>query len=100
MCSHKVEEGLRGRAVMMLATLGRDWDRAGAMVEGGNGGRVVFVRAAAGLGGEGGAGVIPSISPSCSEAALEPSSALSPGAGAVDWRARLRVVPMGCAGWP
>ncbi len=70
------------------------------MQEGGKAGRVVFVRAAAGLGNWGGAGVIPSISPTCSGAAVEPSSAHSPAAGAVYWRAHLRIVLVGGAGWP
>jgi hypothetical protein len=43
------------------------------MVEGKNAGRVVIVRAAAGLGG--GAGVIPPIKPTSSGAAVEPSFA-------------------------
>jgi hypothetical protein len=44
--------------------------------------------------------VIPSISPTCSGAARELSSARSPAAGTVDWRAHLRVVLVGGAGWP
>ncbi len=51
-------------------------------------------------GGQGRAGVIPSISPTCSGAAMELFSAHSPAAGAVDWRARLRIVWQGGAGWP
>ncbi len=46
----------------------------------------------------GGAGVLLSISPTCFGAAIEPSSARSPAAGTVDWRARLRVVLVGGAG--
>jgi hypothetical protein len=50
------------------------------------------------LGGWGGAGVIPSISPTCSGAATELSSARCPAAGAVNWRACLRIVLLGGAG--
>jgi hypothetical protein len=70
------------------------------MEAGGKAGRVVMVRATAGLGGWAGAGVIPSTSPTCTEAAMEPSSARSPAAGTVDWRARLPIVQVGGAGWP
>ncbi len=84
----------------MLATLGRVWDGVGAMEEGEKAGRVMLVGAAARLGDWEGAGVIPSISPTCSGAAMEPSSARSPAAGTVDWRARLRVTLVGGAGWP
>jgi hypothetical protein len=56
--------------------------------------------AAAEHGGWDGAGVIPSISPTCSGAAMEPSSACSQAAGAVVWRAGLRIVLVGGAGWP
>ncbi len=55
----------------MLATLGRVWDGVGAMEEGEKAGRVMLVGAAARLGDWGGAGVIPSISPTCSGAAME-----------------------------
>ncbi len=51
-------------------------------------------------GGWGGAGVIPSISLTCSGMAVEPSSARSPVAGAVHWRACLCIFPAGGAGWP
>ncbi len=98
--SHRVDEGLWGRAVIMLATLGRVCGSVGAREEGGNAGRLVGVGAAAEHGGCGGAGVIPSISPTCSGAAMEPSSARSPAAGAVDCRARLRVVLVGEGRWP
>ncbi len=70
------------------------------MEEGEKAGRVTLVGAAAGLGYRGGAGVIPFISHSCSGAAMETSSALSPAAGTLDWRAHLRVVLVGGAGWP
>ncbi len=65
-----------------------------------NAGRLVRVSAAAEHGGWKGAGVIPSISLTCSGATIEPSSARSPAAGAVDWQARLRVALVGGAGWP
>jgi hypothetical protein len=85
---------------MMLATLGWMRDEVEAMQEGGKTGRVVLVRAAAELGNWGGAGVIPSISPTCSRAIVELSSVHSPAAGTVDWRACLRIVLVGGAGWP
>jgi hypothetical protein len=44
--------------------------------------------------------VIPSISPTSSRAAIKPSSARSPAARAVDWRAHLRIVLVWGAGWP
>jgi hypothetical protein len=81
----------------MLATLGRVWDGVGLIEEGGNAGRLVGMGAAGGHGGWGGAGVIPSISPTCSGTAVEPSSARSPAARAVHWRARLRIVRAGGA---
>ncbi len=84
----------------MLATLGRVWDGVGAMEGGEKAGRMTLVGAAAGLGDWKGAKVIPSISPTCSGAAMEPSSARSPTASTVDWRACLRVVVVGGAGWP
>jgi hypothetical protein len=70
------------------------------MEEGGKAGRVMLVRATAGLGDWGRAGMIPSISPTCSGAAMELSSACSLAAGTMDWCARLRVVLVGGAGWP
>ncbi len=70
------------------------------MQEGGKAKRVVLVRAAAGLGNWRGAEVIPSISPTCSGAAMEPSSVHSPAAGTVNWHARLCIVLVGGAGWP
>ncbi len=84
----------------MLATLRRVLDSVGAREEGGDAGRLVGVGAAAEHGGCGGAGVIPSISPTCSGAAMEPFSARSPAAGAVDCRARLGVVLVGGGSWP
>ncbi len=72
----------------------------GAIEEGQKAGRVVLVRVSAGLGNWGGAGVIHSISPTCSGAAIELSSAHSLAAGTVDWRARLCIVLVGGAGWP
>jgi hypothetical protein len=51
-----------------------------------------------GLGG--GAGVILSILPTCSGAAVEPPSVRFPGAGAVTWHACLRVVLVGGADRP
>ncbi len=44
--------------------------------------------------------MLPSILPTCSGDAMEPSSARSPAAGIVEWRVRLRVVLVGGAGWP
>jgi 6-phosphogluconate dehydrogenase len=84
----------------MLATLGRVWAGVGMMKEGGNAGRLVGMGVAGGHGGWGGAGVIPSILPTCSGTAVELSSARSPAAGAVHWRACLRIVHAGGAGWP
>jgi hypothetical protein len=62
------------------------------MQKGGKAGRVVLVKAAAGLGDWGGARVIPSISPSCSETAMKLSSAYSQAAATVVWRACLFIV--------
>ncbi len=59
---------------------------------------MVLVRATAGLGDWGEAGVIPSISLTCAKAAMEPSSACSSVAWTVDWRACLRIVHVGGAG--
>jgi hypothetical protein len=87
-------------AVIMLATLGWVWDGVGILEEGGNAGRLMGMGAAGGHKGWGGAGVIPSISPTCSGTAVEPSSARSLAAGAVHWRARLRRVRAWRAGWP
>ncbi len=85
----------------MLATLGWVCDGVGIMEEeGGNAGRLVGMGAAGGHGGWGGAGAMPSISPTCSGTAVEPSSARSPTAGAVHWCFRLRIVRAGGAGWP
>ncbi len=50
----------------MRAALGLVWDGVGIMEEGGNAGRLVGIGAAGGHEGRGGAGVIPSISPTCS----------------------------------
>jgi hypothetical protein len=100
LCSNRVEEGLRRRAVIMLATLGRVWVGVDERETAGKAGSDEVWGAGAELGGRGGAGEIPSISPACSGAAMEPSSARSPAAGAVDWRARLRIVLVGGAGWP
>ncbi len=44
--------------------------------------------------------MISSISSTCSGMAVKPSSARSPAAGAVHWRARFRIVRAGGAGWP
>ncbi len=84
----------------MLATLGRIWVGVGERETAGKAGSDVVWGAGAELGGWGRAGVIPSISPTCSGTAMEPSSACSPAAGAVDWRARLRIVLVRGAGWP
>jgi hypothetical protein len=84
----------------MLPTLGRVWDGVGIMEEGENAGMLVGMGAAGEHGGWGGAGVIPSISPTCSGTAVEPSSARSLAAGVVHWCARLRIVCAGRAGWP
>ncbi len=51
-------------------------------------------------GGWGGAGVIPSISFTCSGAAMKLSSLRSLAAGAVGGHASLRVIPVEGAGWP
>ncbi len=85
---------------MMQATLGQVWDGVGAIEKGEKAGRVMLVGAAAGLGDWEGAGVIPSPSPTCSGAAIEPSFARSPAVGKVDWCAHLRVVLVRGAGWP
>ncbi len=61
----------------------------GAKEEGGNAGRLVGMGAASGHGGWRGAGVIPSVSPTCSGAAVEPSTARSPAAGVVYCHAHL-----------
>jgi hypothetical protein len=57
------------------------------------------VRAAARL-GDWGAGVIPSISPTCSGVAMESFSAYFPAAGTEDWHSCLRVLLVRGAGWP
>ncbi len=44
--------------------------------------------------------MIPSISPTCSGAAMETYSVRSPAAGPVDWCACLRIVCTGGAAWP
>ncbi len=98
LCSYRVDEGLRGRAVIMLAVLGRVRYGVGIM-ERENAGRLVRMGAAGGHGGWGGAGVIPSIKLTCSKTAVEPPSARSPAAGAVYWRARLRIVYPRGADW-
>jgi hypothetical protein len=95
LCSHRVEEGLRGRAVIMLATLGRVWVGVDEMETAGKAGTDEVWGTGAELGGLGGAGVIPSISPTCSGAAIELSSARSPAAGTVNWRASFRIVLVG-----
>ncbi len=64
------------------------------MEAGGKAGRVMLVRATAGLGGWGGAGVIPSISPTCL-GAMELSAARSPAVGTVECHALLRIVLVG-----
>jgi hypothetical protein len=97
--SHRVDEGLWGRAVNKLATLRRVEDDVGAREER-NAGRLVGAGAAAEHGGYGGAGVTPSISLTCSGAAMEPSFACTPAAGAVNCRACLRVVLVGGERWP
>ncbi len=92
MCSHRVEEGLRGRAVIMLATLGRVWVGVEEREAAGKAGSDEVCETGAELGGWWRASAIPSISPNSSRAAIEPSSVRSPVAGAVDWRPRLRNV--------
>jgi hypothetical protein len=86
--------------VIMLATLGRVWVGIDERVRAGKVGSDEVWGTDAELGGWGGAGVIPSISPTCSGAAMKPSSAHSHAAGAVDWHACLRLVLVGDAGWP
>lgn len=63
--------------------------------EGGKARRLVEVGAGCALGGWGGAGVLPSISPICSWAAMELSSARSPAVRAVDRRAHFCIVLAG-----
>ncbi len=84
----------------MLATLGWVSGCIGARKRGGNAGRLVGVGAAAEQGVRVGAGVVPSILPTRYGAAMEPSSARSPAAGAVDWHACLCIVLVGGVGWP
>ncbi len=84
----------------MLATLGRVEGCEDEREEGGKAGRLEEVWAGDVFEGWRGAGAIPSISLTCSGAATEPSSARSPAAGAVDWRARLRTVLAGGTGCP
>jgi hypothetical protein len=55
--------------------------------------------AAAEHGGWSRARVIPSTSPTCFRAAIEPSSACSPAAGVVTWHAHLRIVLVRGMGW-
>jgi hypothetical protein len=71
---------------MMLATLGQVWVGDESKTAGKAGSDEVW-EAGAELRGWGGAGVIPSISPTCSGAARELSSAQSLAAGAVELRA-------------
>jgi hypothetical protein len=80
---HRGTDGLRGRAVIMLATLGRDWDSADDIEEAEKVGKYLGVGEDVALGGWRGAGVIPSISPTSSRAAIELCSMHSPAAGAV-----------------
>ncbi len=58
------------------------------------------MRASAGHRGWEGAVVIPSTLPTCSGAAMEPSSARSTAAGAVAWCVHLRIVLVGGVVWP
>ncbi len=92
--------GLRGRAAIMLAALRRVWVGVDEREKAGKVGRDEVWGAGAELGCWGGAVVLPSISPTCSGTAMEPSSARSPAAGAVDWRASFRIVWVRGAGWP
>ncbi len=71
----------------MLVTLGRVRVGVDEKETAGKAGSGEVWGAGAEQGGREGAGVIPSISPTCSEAAMEPSSARSPAAEAVNWRA-------------
>ncbi len=79
----------------MLATLGRVWVGVEERETAGKAVSVAVCETGTELGGWGGAGAIPSISPTSSGAAMEPSSARSPAAGAVDCRARLLIVLVG-----
>jgi hypothetical protein len=80
---------------MLLATLGQDRDGMRALHEWGKAKRVVLVRASAGIGGWGRAGVIPFILPTSSGVDIEPPSVHSPAARTVDWHAHLCIVLVG-----
>ncbi len=100
LCSHRVDEGFQERAVIMLATLGWVWVGVDERKTAGNAGSDEVWGRGAELRGWRGAAVIPSISPTCSGAAIEPSFERFPAARAVDWRACLHIVLIEGACWP